>query len=71
MQRELCYEAFAVLHSGTSKTPVLVAERLTRTDIGNANEKRTDKFFADARLPRRAERLQGLWLCPWTHRPGR
>jgi endonuclease G, mitochondrial len=52
MQRELCYEAFAVLHSGTTKTPVFVAERLTRGSIEDANEKRTNKFFADARLPR-------------------
>ncbi|WP_414080212.1 MULTISPECIES: DNA/RNA non-specific endonuclease [Variovorax] len=52
MQRELCYEAFAILHSGASKTPVFVAERLTRASIEDANEKRTNKFFADARLPR-------------------
>ena len=52
MERELCYEAFAILHSGTTKTPVFVAERLTREGIGSANEKRTNKFFADARLPR-------------------
>jgi len=52
MQRELCYEAFAILHSGTSKTPIFVAERLTRASIEDANEKRTNKFFADARLPR-------------------
>lgn len=52
MQRELCYESFAILHSGESKTPVFVAERLTRASVGDANEKRTNKFFADARLPR-------------------
>ena len=52
LQRELCYESFAILHSGVSKTPVFVAERLTRAGIGDANEKRTNQFFADARLPR-------------------
>lgn len=50
--RELCYEAFAVLHSGDSRTPVFVAERLNRQRIEDADEKRADKFFADARLPR-------------------
>jgi endonuclease G, mitochondrial len=52
MLRELCYEAFAILHSGIRKAPVFVAERLTRASIEDANEKRTNKFFADARLPR-------------------
>lgn len=53
--RALCFDAFAVLHSGQSKTPVFVAERLNRESIANAHEVRTDKFFADARL-RAAER---------------
>jgi endonuclease G len=51
--RELCYDAFAVLHSGSSKTPVFVAERLNRKQFEvDKSGKRTDKFFADARLPR-------------------
>ncbi len=50
--RELCYEAFAILHSGESKTPVYVAQRLNRQSIEDADEKRASKFFADARLPR-------------------
>lgn len=48
--RALCYDAFAVLHSGESKTPVFVAEKLNRESIADAHAKRTDKFFADARL---------------------
>jgi endonuclease G len=56
--RPLCYDAFAVMHSGRSKTPVYVAERLSRTQLLDArDEKRTNQFFADARLPR-AERAE-------------
>lgn len=56
--RPLCYDAFAVMHSGRSKTPVYVAERLSRSQLLDArDEKRTDQFFADARLPR-AERAE-------------
>lgn len=55
--RELCYDAFAVLHSGSTRTPVFVAQRLNRALVQDADEKRTDKFFADARLPR-AERAE-------------
>lgn len=56
--RPLCYDAFAVMHSGRSKTPVYVAERLSRAQLVDArDEKRTDQFFADARLPR-AERAE-------------
>jgi endonuclease G len=53
--RALCYDAFAILHSGESKTPVYVAEKLNRASVADAHEKRTNKFFADARL-RAAER---------------
>jgi endonuclease G len=53
--RALCYDAFAVLHSGESKTPIFVAEKLNRAAIADTGEKRTDKFFPDARL-RSAER---------------
>lgn len=57
-QRELCYDAFAVLHSGETRTPVFVAQRLNRQSVQDArSEKRTNKFFADARLPR-AERAE-------------
>jgi endonuclease G len=51
--RELCYDDFAVLHSGQTRTPVFVAQVLNRETVNDARgEKRTDKFFADARLPR-------------------
>jgi len=55
MQRALCYDAFAILHSGESKTAVYVAQKLNRALVKQAHQKRTDNFFADARL-RAAER---------------
>lgn len=55
--RALCFSEFAVMHSGKSRTPVYVAERLNRQVLQSAHKKRTDKFFADARLPR-AERAE-------------
>ena len=45
LRRALCYEAFAILHSGQTKTPVFVAQKLNRRSIADADEKRTDKFF--------------------------
>lgn len=57
LHRELCYEAFAVLHSGETRTPVYVTQRLNRKVIEQADKKRADKFFADARLPA-AERAE-------------
>ena len=52
-QRALCYDAFAVLHQGDTRTPLFVAERINRQSIEAAKgEQRTNRFFADARLPR-------------------
>jgi endonuclease G len=51
--RPLCYDAFAVLHSGATKTPLYVAERINKAGLLDAaGEKRSNHFFADARLPR-------------------
>ncbi len=51
--RALCFDEFAVLHSGISHTPVYVAERLNSRLLLDARyNHRTNRFFADARLPR-------------------
>lgn len=56
--RALCFDAFAILHSGNTRTPVYVAERLNRKSLEQGRGvPRTDRFFADARLPR-AERAE-------------
>ena len=48
----LCYEAFAVVHSGVSRTPLWSAERLTRESIAAAKEvRRKDAFHAEEALP--------------------
>lgn len=50
--RELCFSAFALLHDGRAKTPVFVAQRLNRRMLADAQAvRRTDRFYAEARLP--------------------
>lgn len=56
LARDLCFDAFAVLHSGIRKTPIYAVERLSPEMLDDAQDEiRTNRFFADARL-RAAER---------------
>ncbi len=48
----LCFEAFAVMHSGVSKTPLWSAQHLTRDSLQAAKAvKREDSFHAEDTLP--------------------
>ena len=48
--KELCFEAFGVMHSGISKTPLWSAEYLTASAI-DADVPRKDKFHEETQLP--------------------
>lgn len=49
----LCSDHFAVVYSRTSKTPLVVIERLTAQQLRSAKgEERTNQFFPDPRIPK-------------------
>lgn len=48
--KELCFEAFSVMHSGISKTPLWSAEYLTASAI-DADIPRKNKFHEETQLP--------------------
>ena len=50
--RELCFSEFAVLHSGETKTPIDVAQRLNAQALEDGRDlKRSNRFYPEARLP--------------------
>jgi endonuclease G, mitochondrial len=50
--QEVCYQAYAVLHSGISRTPLYSAEHLTRSNVEAAQTlKRKDSFHPEPALP--------------------
>lgn len=50
--RELCFRAFAVLHSGATRTPLWSAEHLTAERVDEARAvQRTNLFHPESRLP--------------------
>ncbi|QHD08122.1 DNA/RNA non-specific endonuclease [Pseudomonas sp. R76] len=51
----LCSDNFAVLYSQTSKTPLVVVERLNAAQLKDAKgEERTNQFYPDPRIPKGA-----------------
>lgn len=51
----LCSDNFAVLYSQTSKTPMVVVERLNSAQLQDAKgEERTNQFYPDPRIPKGA-----------------
>ncbi|MEB0228815.1 DNA/RNA non-specific endonuclease [Pseudomonas sp. 10S4] len=51
----LCSDNFAVLYSQTSKTPIVVVERLNSAQLQDAKgEERTNQFYPDPRIPKGA-----------------
>ncbi|WP_455927769.1 DNA/RNA non-specific endonuclease [Pseudomonas capeferrum] len=51
----LCSDNFAVLYSQTSKTPLVVVERLNAGQLQDAKgEERTNQFYPDPRIPKGA-----------------
>ncbi|MES2534708.1 MAG: DNA/RNA non-specific endonuclease [Pseudomonadota bacterium] len=49
----LCFEAFAVMHSGISRTPIWSAEHLTANSVEEAKSlKRRNTFHPEHRMPR-------------------
>lgn len=66
--RELCFSEFAVLHSGETKTPIYVAQRLNSQALEDGHYlKRSNRFYPEARLPA-AERsdLQDFKNSGWS-----
>lgn len=50
--RPLCFNGFAVMHSGVTRTPLWAAHHLTATEIRSAREiDRKDSFRAEDRIP--------------------
>ncbi|OWY28822.1 DNA/RNA non-specific endonuclease [Herbaspirillum robiniae] len=53
--RELCFSAFAILYNTQTKTPFIAVERLNRATLIHARDQhRTNRFYAESRLPRAA-----------------
>ncbi len=53
--RELCYSAFAVLHSGVTRTPLYAVEHLTQDSVAAAKglqRPEASAFHAETALPR-------------------
>lgn len=55
--RDLCFDGFAVLYSPQSKKPIYTVEKLNRERLSGPHQKRSNKFYEEARLPVRERAL--------------
>ncbi|MEI8010836.1 MAG: DNA/RNA non-specific endonuclease, partial [Candidatus Nitrotoga sp.] len=57
MGRDLCFDGFAVFYSPHTKKPIYTVEKLNRERLGGPHQKRSNKFYEEARLPVRERAL--------------
>ncbi len=57
MGRDLCFEGFAVYYSPEHKKPIYVVEKLNRNRLIGERQKRSNRFYEEARLPRQERAL--------------
>jgi endonuclease G len=55
--RDLCFEGFAILYSPEHKKPIYVAQKLNRNRLNGERQKRSNRFYEEARLPRQERAL--------------
>lgn len=51
--RDICFDSFAVLYSPTAKKPIYAVERLNRARLTAERPERTNRFYEEARLPKK------------------
>ena len=55
--RDLCFEGFAILYSPEHKKPIYVVQKLNHNRLNGERQKRSNRFYEEARLPRQERAL--------------